>query len=253
MGTDEPFLIDWVLLSVAQAHPPTKIAELLVSIIIPVYRDAEVLERILASTRFDGAEVIVASTEPDAASLAGLRAARSDVVWVQAPLGRAQQMNAGAAVARGTWLLFLHADTQLPPEWMSAIAAADRDRRVAIGCFRFALDSASPAARAIELGVRVRVALFGLPYGDQALFMRREVFESLGGYRLVPIMEDVDLVRRARARGNLFRSHHPAVTSSRRWERNGWLRLTARHLWLIARYFAGVSPDRLVRLDSADR
>jgi rSAM/selenodomain-associated transferase 2 len=230
---------------------PTKILKLLVSIIIPVYRDADALERTLASTCFGTAQVIVASTEPDAASLAGLRAAWPDVVWVQAPLGRAHQMNAGAAVARGAWLVFLHADTHLPPEWMSAIDAADRDSRVAIGCFRFALDSASPAARAIELGVRVRVALFGLPYGDQALFVRRGVFESLGGYKLVPIMEDVDLVRRARGRGELFRSHLPAVTSSRRWERNGWLRLTARHLWLIARYFAGVNPERLVRMDSA--
>jgi GT2 family glycosyltransferase len=160
-------------------------------------------------------------------------------------------MNAGAAVARGSWLVFLHADTQLPPEWMTAIDAADRDGRIAIGCYRFALDSRSPAARAIEIGVRLRVALFGLPYGDQALFVRRDVFESLGGYKAVPIMEDVDLVRRARARGQLFRSHLPALTSPRRWEQNGWLRVTARHLWLIARYFAGVEPERLVRADPA--
>jgi rSAM/selenodomain-associated transferase 2 len=223
---------------------------LLISIVIPMYRDAAALERTLASARFGSAEVIVASTEEDATSLAGLRSARRDIVWVQGPPGRAHQMNAGAAAARGSWLLFLHADTQLPADWMSAIDAADREGGVAIGCFRFALDSASSAARAIELGVRVRVALFGLPYGDQALFVRRDVFESLGGYRLVPIMEDVDLVRRARARGDLFRSHLPALTSARRWERNGWFRTTARHLWLIARYFAGVSPERLVRLDA---
>jgi rSAM/selenodomain-associated transferase 2 len=225
---------------------------LLISVVIPVHRDADALRQTLALTRFGSAQVIVASTEADTVSLAGLRATRPDVAWVQAPLGRAHQMNAGAAAARGAWLLFLHADTHLPPEWMSAIAAADRDARVSMGCYRFALDSSSPAARAIELGVRVRVALFGLPYGDQALFVRREVFESLGGYRPLPIMEDVDLVRRVRARGALFRSPIPALTSPRRWERNGWLRLTARHLWLIARYFAGVSPEHLVRLDSTE-
>jgi rSAM/selenodomain-associated transferase 2 len=223
---------------------------LLISIVIPVHRDAAALERTLASARFGAAELIVASTEADTPTLADLRTARPDIAWVQARRGRAHQMNAGAAAARGSWLLFLHADTLLPPDWMSAIDAADRDGRVAIGCFRFALDSASLAARAVELGARMRVALLGLPYGDQALFVRREVFESLGGYRPLPIMEDVDLVRRARARGRLFRSRLPAVTSSRRWERNGWLRVTARHLWLIARYFAGVSPVRLVRLDS---
>jgi rSAM/selenodomain-associated transferase 2 len=223
---------------------------LLITVLIPVYRDAAALERMLASARFGAAEVIVISTETDAASLAGLRSARRDIVWLQAPQGRAHQMNAGAAAARGSWLLFLHADTDLPAGWMSAIDAADRDRRVAIGCFRFALDSSSLAARAIEIGVRMRVALFRLPYGDQALFVRRDVFESLGGYRLVAIMEDVELVQRARARGRLYRSHLRAVTSSRRWERNGWLRQTARHLWLISRYFAGVSPERLVREDS---
>lgn len=224
---------------------------MLVSIIIPVYRDAEALERTLSSMSFVDAELIVSSTDADRASLAGLRRARPDVVWVEAPRGRARQMNAGAGVARGTWLLFLHADTCLPSEWPSAIAAADRMDRIAMGCFRFALDSPSPLARAIELGVRVRVALFGLPYGDQALFVRRDAFASIGGYAPVPIMEDVDLVRRLRARGRLFRSQLPALTSARRWERHGWVRLTARHLWLILLYFAGVRPERLMRSDPA--
>lgn len=224
---------------------------MLVSIIIPVYRDAQALERTLVSTSFGDAELIVASTDADRASLAALRRTQPDVVWVEAPRGRARQMNAGAGVARGTWLLFLHADTRLPPDWPSAIAAADRTDRIAIGCFRFALDSPSPLARAIELGVRVRVALFGLPYGDQALFVRRDAFASVGGYAPVPIMEDVDLVRRLRARGRLFRSRLPALTSARRWERDGWVRLTARHLRLILLYFAGVSPERLVRLESS--
>lgn len=214
-----------------------------VTIIIPVYDDADALARTLASTDLSGVEVIVAATIGDR-TLDALRARHPDITWIEAPRGRARQMNAGAAVAHGAWLVFLHADTQLPREWRRAIADADADPRVAIGCFRFALDSASPIARVLELGVRVRVALARLPYGDQALFVRRAVFERLGGYADVPIMEDVDLVRRARRLGRLRVSRLPAVTSARRWEQDGWARRTALHLRLIARYFAGVPPER---------
>jgi rSAM/selenodomain-associated transferase 2 len=160
-------------------------------------------------------------------------------------------MNAGAAFARGDWLVFLHADTRLPAGWSDAIEDANRDPSVAAGCFRFALDSGSSMARLIELGVRLRVAFFGLPYGDQAIFVRRAIFEAMGGYAHLPIMEDVDLVQRLRRRGRLYRSPKPALTSSRRWERDGWIGRTARHLLLIALYFSGVSPERLIRLDAA--
>jgi rSAM/selenodomain-associated transferase 2 len=218
---------------------------LLISVIIPVFRDADALARTLAATDFDGAEVIVAAAEGDG-SLAGLRASRVDLLWVTAPRGRARQMNAGAEAARGDWLLFLHADTRLTPGWRAAVDRAHADTRVNLGCFRFALDSSSPAARLIEIGVRLRVRVFGLPYGDQALFVRREAFAELGGYSDLPIMEDVDLVGRLRATGRLYAASEEAVTSARRWEEDGWLRRTARHLTLIVRYFAGVHPERLV-------
>jgi len=218
---------------------------MLISIIIPVYQDADALARALDVTDFSGAEVIVATATGDS-SLNALRAARPDLIWVSAPQGRARQMNAGAAIARGEWLVFLHADTHLPAAWRDAIDRARADTRVGLGCFRFALDSPAAAARVIELGVRLRVRLFGLPYGDQALFVRREVFAELGGYSDWPIMEDVDLVRRLRARGRLFRASERAVTSARRWEQDGWVKRTARHLRLILRYFAGIHPERLV-------
>lgn len=143
-----------------------------ISVIIPVYRDAEALGRTLAATDFSGADLIVSST-PDDPFLASLRLVRPDIVWVEEPRGRACQMNAGVAVGRGQWLVFLHADTRLPSGWTQAIDAADRDPRVNAGCLRFALDSRSLMARPIELGVRARVALLGLPYGDQAIFVRR--------------------------------------------------------------------------------
>jgi rSAM/selenodomain-associated transferase 2 len=223
---------------------------LLISIVIPVYRDAAALARTLDATDFADAEVIVAAARGDE-SLGSLRAARPDLLWVEAARGRARQMNAGAALARGQWLLFLHADTRLSPGWRDAIEAAGREARVCAGCYRFALDSRSPIARAIELGVRLRVRFFGLPYGDQALFVRRAVFEAIGGYAELPIMEDVDLIRRLRRRGGLFRAPQPALTSARRWERDGWTRRTARHLGLILLYFAGASPEWLMRRDRA--
>ena len=218
------------------------------SVVIPVYRDADALARTLDATDWSGVDVIVAATADDE-SLAALRRARPDVRWIDAPRGRARQMNAGAAAARGAWLLFLHADTRLPDGWRAAIDAADANPAVAAGCFRFALDSPRRVARLIELGVRLRVRALGLPYGDQALFVRRECFDVLRGFTDVPIMEDVDFVRRVQRAGVLIQSPLRAVTSARRWERDGWIVRTARHLMLIALYFCGVPPSRLARLD----
>jgi rSAM/selenodomain-associated transferase 2 len=221
-----------------------------VSVVIPVYQDAGALARTLDATDWSGVEVIVAATADDA-SLAALRRARADLVWIDAPRGRARQMNAGAVIARGDWLLFLHADTRLPDGWRTSIETADAQPGVAGGCFRFALDSRLWLARLIEMGVRLRVRVLALPYGDQGIFVRRECFDALRGFTDIPIMEDVDFVRRLRQVGSLIRSPLRTVTSARRWERDGWLARTARHLFLITLYFCGVPPSRLIRLDRA--
>ena len=217
-----------------------------ISVVIPVFNDAEQLARTLSTCTFEDVEVIVAATEADRDALASLRPSWPAVRWIESPRGRARQMNAGAAAASGRWLLFLHADTRLPPDWRDAIAAADGDPHVSIGCFRFALDSPSVAARIIEAGVRVRVRVASLPYGDQALFVRRADFLASGGYADLPIMEDVELVRRFTARGRLYRAQKPALTSARKWERDGWIARTATHLRLIVLYWAGVPPHLLI-------
>lgn len=222
-----------------------------VTVVIPVHRDSAALAATIDAVDFGDAEVIVVATADDRGPLRELRASMPLIRWIESPRGRAVQMNAGAALATGEWLLFLHADTRLPRTWRQSIADAARDPRVRIGCFRFALDSPSPFARLVEAGVRLRVALFSLPYGDQALFVRRADFVAAGGYAAVPIMEDVDLVRRLRASGRLYRASAPALTSARKWERDGWIARTAIHLRLIVLYFLGVAPDRLLEVSAA--
>lgn len=220
----------------------------LVSVIIPVWRDEHALTASLQRLHdTPNVELIVAPALGDESRYDVLRERYQNVRWVSAPRGRASQMNAGAAIAGGRWLLFLHADSRLPAEWIDTIAEADRRADLAAGAFRFALDSRDWRARAIEAGVRFRVALFGLPYGDQALFVRRRAFESVGGYRDLPLMEDVDLVRRLKQRGQLLQARAAVLTSARRWERNGWIRQSARNVSLATCFMLGVPPARLAR------
>ncbi len=219
-----------------------------VSVIIPVYRDDAALERTLEATDLTGCEVIVAATPDDRESLAPLRSRRPDIVWVESNRGRARQMNAGASVARGDWLVFLHADTQLPSGWSDALAAAGREAPGAWGCFRFALDSPAVMARVIEMAVRLRVRLLTLPYGDQAIFVRRTLFNEIGGYADLPLLEDVELVRRLRRHGRPLCSALAAVTSARRWEQDGWIRRSATNVLTVSAYFCGVTAERLWRL-----
>jgi GT2 family glycosyltransferase len=160
-------------------------------------------------------------------------------------------MNAGAAIAAGEWLLFLHADSRLSDRWREGIAAVAPE---AIGgWFRFALDDPAWQARVIERLVAWRVGRLGLPYGDQGIFVRRDIFEALGGFAEVPLMEDVEFVRRARAAGPLREVPLPLVTSARRWRRDGWFRRSTRNVALVTLYFAGVRPSTLVRWYRAGR
>lgn len=217
------------------------------SIIIPVWRDAAVLEEVLEGLPpGPDVEVVVAPVLGDEQELARLLVTRPDLRWTPAPRGRAVQMNAGAAAARGRWLLFLHADSRLPANWIDVLRAADREG-AAGGSFRFALDGAGWRPRMMERGVRLRVRLLGLPYGDQALFVRRDVFEALGGYRDWPLMEDVDLVLRLKKAGRLHHSAEPVVTSARRWTREGWLARSLSNMALAARFFLGTPPARLAQ------
>ncbi len=181
--------------------------------------------------------------------LPAIAASRPDVVWVNGPGGRGVQLNTGAARAEGRWLWFVHADSTLPAGFLASFRALDAGAGGGVvgGSFRFALDSTAWQARLWERGVALRVALFGLPYGDQGLFVRRAVFERMGGFRPIPLMEDVEFVGRLKREGRIQHLKNEMVTSARRWERDGWWRRTRGNLGLLALYYVGVSPERLAR------
>ena len=222
-----------------------------VSVVIPVLRDAgplaALLEVLLPTTQVEGndvVEVIVANGDVDDPALEAVRRAWPAVRWVDAPRGRGHQMNAGGARARGQWLLFLHADAWPADGWIDEIRRAAADGAVG-GCYRLKIDSPRWQARVIEGGVRHRVRWLGIAYGDQGLFIRRDLFEVIGGYRAIAVMEDADLMRRMRRHGPLFYSAVCVSVSARRWERDGWMRRTGGNLWILLLYLAGRSPDSL--------
>ena len=221
-----------------------------VSVIIPVLADADEVERLVDQIPPASlVEVIVVDggADPRLDHLGR----RTHVQLIRAPRGRGRQMNAGAAAASGEWLLFLHADSRLPPGWREHLRRAPFD--ASGGWFRFALDDPAWQARVIERGVRWRVRLFRLPYGDQGLFVRRQVFTALGGFRELPLLEDVDFVRRLVRAGGVFELPLPLLTSARWWRRDGWFRRSARNVAIISCYFAGVSPARLARWYKTDQ
>jgi rSAM/selenodomain-associated transferase 2 len=197
------------------------------SIIVPVHRDDEALGRLLAQLAPDPRLEVVVSKPP--------------------PVGRGAQMNAGAARATGGWLLFLHADSRMPAGWIEAFTRLAADPRLVGAWFRFGLETRAWQGRVIERLVALRVRLWQLPYGDQGLFVRRDVFETLGGFREWPLMEDLEFVRRLGRAGRVAELPLSLATSARRWERDGWFRRSARNLLLVVRYWFGMAPARLAR------
>ncbi len=222
----------------------------LVSIVIPVKGDAEALSGLLldlCAAAGANVEVIVSAATPVDAALADLRVCYTNVIWVESVPGRGTQLNAGAARAVGEWLWFVHADSRPPVGWFTAFETLTGEGDVAGGAFAFALDSSAWQARLLERAVALRVRWFNLSYGDQGLFVRRQIFESMGGFAPLPLMEDVEFVRRLTRWGRLRHLTLRLTTSARRWERSGWLRRSAANLTTLGLYALGVSPERLAR------
>ncbi len=222
----------------------------MLSVVIPTL-DAEeelagALDSLVEAEALIG-EVVVA----DGGSADGTRAlaASRGARVVAAPPGRGAQLAAGANAATRPWLLFLHADTRLAPGWSRVAAdfveAPGNGSRA--GFFRFALDDACRAARRLEAAVAWRCRVLALPYGDQGLMIARAFYDALGGFRPMPLMEDVDLVRRI-GRRRLAPLAADAVTSAARYRSGGYLRRSARNLTCVGLYFLGLPPRALVRL-----
>jgi len=173
------------------------------------------------------------------------RAARAGARVIESPPGRATQLERGARASAGEVLLFLHADTRLPRGWARSVERALRDERVVGGAFGFGFDEQSPALRFIEFGARLRNRLFALPYGDQALFVRRRVLEALGGVPQTPILEDLELVVALKRRGRLALLPERVRTSARRYRAGGPLRTMFLHWGLGALWALGVPSQRI--------
>lgn len=210
------------------------------SLIIPTLNAAAFLPRTLAALG-DVAEIIIVdgSSTDETVTIAIESGARV----LTAPRGRGSQIAAGIAAATHPWLLLLHADTSLSPDWPAAI----HDNTSQAGYFRFVLDSEDPRARRLERLVAWRGRVLGLPFGDQGLLIHRDLLREVGGMKPLPLMEDVDLIRRL-GRSRLVPLNADAVTSAHKWETQGYLRRSARNLLCLSLWFAGMPPRLIQRI-----
>jgi len=178
-----------------------------------------------------------------------LRAIHSNnIIKISSEKGRAKQMNVGASVAKGEILIFLHADTELPIHTLKKINTLLERKEYVGGAFDLGIKSDKFVFRVIEVLASLRSRLNKIPFGDQAIFIRREYFNQIGGYKEIPLMEDVELMRRIKKSGSkIWIFHDRVMTSPRRWEKEGVIYCTLRNWTLQALYFLGVSPDKLIR------
>jgi rSAM/selenodomain-associated transferase 2 len=217
-----------------------------ISVIVPVLNEEKsIAATLMELQRLKPEEMIIV----DGGSSDGTReiCQRFGVELYPSPPGRAAQMNFGAQRASGDVLLFLHADTRLPPSAFDDIRVALQDRQVLGGRFDLQLDSSRPLLKLIGFMISLRSRLSKVGTGDQAIFVRREIFAELGGYADIPLMEDVALSRALKRRGAVACLRSRVVSSARRWEMEGIWRTVLKMWTLKTLYLLGISPVRLKR------
>jgi len=216
-----------------------------ISVIIPVLHEQERINSLIAHLRFSDQtlEIVVVDGDPAASTIAVIT--DPAVISLTAPKGRGIQLAKGAAAATGDILLMLHADTLLPENSFTSIHSV-LVGGAGWGAFRLGIDAPSISYRIIERSVDLRCKLFTLPYGDQAIFIKRSVLDSVGGIPAIPLMEDVELARRLFRAGHIFALLPERVsTSARRWQTDGVIRRTVGNWWLLLRYLFGTHPQHL--------
>jgi len=217
------------------------------SVIIPALNEKERIGHAIASAfRLGADEVIVADGGSSDATCGRARTAGARVV--SAAKGRGTQLNVGASSAQGDILLFLHADAVLPPVTKDCLS--DALHRGVAGYFRLAYDDNAPAVRLVALFANLRAQLHQLPYGDQAMFLRRNTYAALGGFRPVPFLEDLEFVLRLRRLGSLIEIPAPVTVAARRLLGKTPLSpvlKSLRNVSIAGLFVAGVSPQRLLR------
>jgi rSAM/selenodomain-associated transferase 2 len=218
------------------------------SIIVPALHESNMInslvEHLEGMELSRDAEIIVVDGNPNGDTI---QAIGSDKVKkMVAPKGRARQMNAGASVAEGETLVFLHADTGLPRNALTKIHLAMAQGEYVGGAFELNFNSEKMRFRMLALLASLRCRLTRIPYGDQAIFIKRDYFNALGGYKDIPIMEDVELMRRIKRKGDKICMIPKQVkTSPRRWEQEGFVYVNVRNTFLFFSYVLGVSPEKL--------
>lgn len=221
-----------------------------ISIIIPVLNEASVINRTLAQfvdmPGTNTPEIIVVDGEENAGTINAIK--NKSVKAVLTSKGRGLQMNRGAEIASGDILLFLHADTILPSNALKKIQSALDEAPGSYGAFGLGIDGVKPAYRLIEGMVGIRTRITGIPYGDQAIFLKKALFDSVGGYPEIPIMEDVALTQRLKRRNTrIILISDKVRTSARRWETEGILYCTIRNWLLVTCFLCGANPKVLAK------
>jgi rSAM/selenodomain-associated transferase 2 len=213
-----------------------------ISIIIPALNEADYIERALLSVIQQDGEFEVIVVDGGSAD-ATVDKAKKHARVIHSQRGRAVQMNAGARAASGDVLLFLHADCQLHPEALPTLARMMQNSESPGGTFMLAFDSRKLLLRFIAFFTRFTFRYFH--FGDQGIFVRRAVFDEMGGYREMSIMEDIDFIERLCKRGRLALIKLPTTASPRRFLRNGIIREQLRNIFLVVLYLLGARPERL--------
>jgi rSAM/selenodomain-associated transferase 2 len=220
------------------------------SIIVPVLHESDKIDLLIDHLNSlecrEGSEIIVVDGSPELDTIDAIRS--EQVIKLKSAKGRGRQMNVGASVARGEILIFLHADTELPTGALRKIASVVGQDKYVGGAFELGIKSEKFAHKSLARLASLRCRLTRIPYGDQAIFIRRDYFNRIGGYREISLMEDVELMRRIKHIGKkICILPDRVMTSARRWDEEGFVFVLLRNTILFTLYILGVSAEKLAR------